>query len=137
MAQAAPALIEKRQSIRLEVPGKLPAAMAEADRLREVLVTLIENASLHSPPGTVIPLSLLATDSSDGQWVSVSIRDFGKELTPEELGRVFQSPEHDGGPKSGLARVKELAEAFKGQVWVGSEVGGGSTVTVLIPTARD
>jgi signal transduction histidine kinase len=36
-----------------------------------------------------------------------------------------------------LARVKQLAEGMGGRVWVGSEVGGGSTVTVLIPARSE
>jgi signal transduction histidine kinase len=109
----------------------------DPDELRQILVTLIENAIQASPAGAVIPVSALATDSADGAWVSLSVSDSGGGIPPEDLGRVFHSPEPGRGTESGLARVKQLAEGMGGRVWVGSEVGGGSTVTVLIPARSE
>jgi signal transduction histidine kinase len=133
VAQVAGSLEERGQSLHLDLAASLPSVSGDPDELRQILVTLIENAIRASPPGAVIPVSALATDSADGAWVSLSVSDSGGGIPPEDLGRIFHSPEPGRGTESGLARVKQLAEGMGGRVWVGSEVGGGSTVTVLIP----
>jgi len=137
VAQVAGPLKERDQSLHLELAESLPALKGASDELRQIMVTLIENAIQASPVGAVIPVSALATDSADGAWVSLSVSDSGGGIPPEELGRVFHKPEPGRGVESGLARVKQLAEGMGGRVWVGSEVGGGSTVTVLIPARQD
>ncbi len=137
VAQVAGPLKERDQSLHLELAESLPAVNGPPDELRQILVTLIENAIQASPAGAVIPVSALATDSADGAWVSLSVSDSGGGIPPEELGRVFHSPEPGRGGEGGLARVKQLAEGMGGRVWVGSEVGGGSTVTVLIPARQE
>jgi len=136
VAQVAGPLKERDQSLHLELAESLPEVNGAPDELRQILVTLLENAIQASPAGAVIPVSALATDSADGGWVSLSVSDSGGGIPPEELGRIFQSPEPGRGVESGLARVKQLAERMGGRVWVGSEVGGGSTVTVLIPARQ-
>ncbi len=133
VAQVAGSLEERGQSLHLDLAGSLPSVSGDPDELRQILVTLIENAIQASPAGAVIPVSALATDSAGGAWVSLSVSDSGGGIPPEDLGRIFHSPEPGRGTESGLARVKQLAEGMGGRVWVGSEVGGGSTVTVLIP----
>ena len=137
VAQVAGPLKERDQSLHLELAESLPAVNGAPDELRQILVTLIENAIQASPAGAVIPVSALATDSADGAWVSLSVSDSGGGIPPEELGRVFHSPEPGRGVESDLARVKQLAEGMGGRVWVGSEVGGGSTVTVLVPARQE
>ncbi|MGH2620644.1 MAG: sensor histidine kinase [Anaerolineales bacterium] len=137
VAQVAGPLNERVQSLHLELAESLPAINGAPDELRQILVTLIENAIQASPAGAVIPVSALATDSADGAWVSLSVSDSGGGIPPEELGRVFHNPEPGRGVESGLARVKQLAEGMGGRVWIGSEVGGGSTVTVLIPARQE
>lgn len=137
VAQVAGNLKERDQSLHLDLAGSLPSVNGDPDELRQILVTLIEYAIQASPAGAVIPVSALATDSADGAWVSLSVTDSGGGIPPEDLGRVFHSPEAGRGTESGLARVKQLAEGMGGRVWVGSEVGGGSTVTVLIPARSE
>lgn len=136
VAQVGASLQEKGQSLHLDLPERLPAVGGDPDVLRQILVTLIEHAIQASPPGAVIPVSAIANDSADGVWVSLSVSDSGSGIPPEELGRVFQSSDPGRGADTGLGRVKLLAEGLGGRVWIGSEVGGGSTVTVLIPASE-
>ncbi|MEK6588068.1 MAG: HAMP domain-containing sensor histidine kinase [Chloroflexota bacterium] len=136
VAQVGASLQEKGQSLHLDLPERLPAVGGDPDVLRQILVTLIEHAIQASPPGAVIPVSAIANDSADGVWVSLSVSDSGSGILPEELGRVFQSSDPGRGADTGLAHVKLLAEGLGGRVWIGSEVGGGSTVTVLIPASE-
>jgi len=136
VAQVGASLQEKGQSLHLDLPERLPAVGGDPDVLRQILVTLIEHAIQASPPGAVIPVSAIANDSADGVWVSLSVSDSGSGIPPEELGRVFQNSDPGRGADTGLGRVKLLAEGLGGRVWIGSEVGGGSTVTVLIPASE-
>ena len=137
VAQVAGSLKERDQSLHLDLAESLPAVGGDPDELRQIMVTMIEYAIQASPAGSVIPVSALATDSADGAWVSLSVSDSGGGIPPEELGRVFHIPEPGRGAETGLARVKQLAEGMGGRVWIGSEVGGGSTVTVLIPARAE
>lgn len=74
----------------------------------------------------------------------LSVSDSGDGIPPEDLGRVFQRLHQTdrliiqgiGDAGIGLSLVKALSEAQGGRVWVESEVGVGSTFTILLPLVR-
>jgi signal transduction histidine kinase len=81
-----------------------------------------------------------------GSLVSLSVTDSGEGFPPEEVAQAFQPWHQLEGPSSGgtrafgisLAGLRKKAERLGGRVWVASELGAGTTITVLLPaTPRD
>jgi signal transduction histidine kinase len=79
----------------------------------------------------------------DGEWVAVCVRDTGRGIPVEDLGRIFvryyQAKGDRGQPSGaglGLAIVKELVELQGGKIWVESEVGRGSAFWFTLPGAK-
>jgi signal transduction histidine kinase len=92
-----------------------PAVTASAERLRQAVDNLIENAVEASPPGGSVTLSV----GSAPPWVELRIRDEGPGMTPDELGRAFDRfwrARPGDGSGLGLAIVRRLVEADGGTV---------------------
>jgi signal transduction histidine kinase/ActR/RegA family two-component response regulator len=113
--------------------------MADARRLKQILVNLLSNAVKFTPPQGKITLQVQAYPGQG--CVEFSVSDTGVGITPEDLQRLFQpftqvdnnlTRQHDG-TGLGLALVKRLAEAHGGWVGVTSEVGKGSRFFVSLP----
>lgn len=101
------------------------------------VVNLLENAVKYSDPETTIDI----TADRSASEISISVRDRGKGIAPEHRERIFErfyrvdkarSREH-GGTGLGLAIVKHIVLTHKGRIEVESELGKGSTFTILIP----
>ena len=111
------------------------AAVADNDRLLQVVSNLVENAIRCTPtPGTVTITT---------QPGAVSVADTGRGLTSDDLPRAFErfylysryGNDRPVGTGLGLAIVKELTEAMGGAVSVASAVGVGTAFTVTLPAA--
>ena len=117
------------------VPEGLPAINADADRLRQVLINLVENALRFTRPQGVITISA----AKQPRVVEVLVRDTGVGMSPEHLPHLFERfykidrSRRDGGTGLGLAIVKQIVEAHGGQVWAESKEGEGSTFGFTLP----
>lgn len=92
---------------------------------------LIENAITHTPAGTEVAVTVAA----DG---SLSVRDHGEGIPPEDRTRVFErfwrrANTPDGGTGLGLAIVAGAASQHGGSVAIADAVGGGALVTLRLP----
>ncbi|MFQ5942154.1 MAG: sensor histidine kinase [Anaerolineales bacterium] len=125
--QVATDLNETGIRLRRELPESLPRVAADADQLRQAVVILFERAIQISPSGSELRVTAQADDQG---WVSITISDQGPGVPAEDLGRVFHASE------GALPQVKTLVDSMGGRVWIGSEMGAGSTVTVLIPASE-
>ena len=121
--------------------GSLPSVVGDGDRLSQVFNNLVENAIKHTPAGGKVWISTQAADGG----VTVSIRDTGPGIPPEELNRIFErfyqidksrkhGPSHSAG--LGLAIAGQIVEAHGGRISARSVVGEGSEFTVTLPAAR-
>ncbi len=116
-------------------PGEL---MIEADynRLSRVFDNLIGNAVKFSPEGGTI--TVCAERDPDNGRVLISICDQGIGIAPEQIPYVFErffrgDRKRFSGSGLGLFIVQQIIEAHRGQVWVTSEQGVGSTFTFALP----
>jgi signal transduction histidine kinase len=118
-----------------------PPALADANRLEQVLCNLLHNAIRHTPPGGIVVLGLETDDVEDAMLLRV--KDTGEGMSPEELPHIWERfyrtersrSRADGGTGLGLALVKDLTEAMGGTVSVASARGQGSCFTVRLPRA--
>ena len=104
----------------------------DPDQLRRVLDNLLQNAWEAGGDGVRVGFEVHAAE--DGR-VTARFEDNGPGIPAEELKRLFR-PFHttkDGGTGLGLALVHRIVEAHGGEVRVESELGQGSTFTILLP----
>ncbi|WP_419898725.1 PAS-domain containing protein [Roseomonas sp. USHLN139] len=124
----------------LELPPALPRARAEERRLRQILLSLLNNAIKFTPPGG--RLSLAARDLGDGH-VEISVADDGIGMAPERLEQAFEAfvqleGSHDrryGGPGLGLYLARALAEAMQARLTLESARGAGTTARLILKAA--
>jgi two-component system OmpR family sensor kinase len=111
--------------------------MGDADRLKQLLLNLVDNALKYTPAGGEVRLSLFREQG----WVQVAVSDTGMGISPEDLPHIFErfystdKSRSRGGTGLGLSIAKWIAEAHGGHLTVESEVGTGSTFTVWLRPA--
>jgi len=115
----------------------------DADRLKQVMLNLVDNAIRHTPADGVVTLDLLRR----GGEAVFRVRDTGPGIAPEHLGRIFerfyrvdqprtrQSGGGGSGTGLGLAIAREAAEAHGGRIEVESRPGAGSVFSLVLPIA--
>lgn len=121
------------------IPARLPAMVADPDRLRQVLSNLTSNAVKFSPEGGVVTFS--ASYRPADNMVICSVRDQGigipREAIPRLFGKFYRVDNTEtrkiGGTGLGLALVKQIIEAHKGRIWVESAPGQGSLFSFTVP----
>jgi PAS domain S-box-containing protein len=122
--------------VQLDLPQRLPAVLADYDRLERIITNLLSNALKYSPPEH--PVLLRAR--REGAMVIVSVQDFGQGIAVEALPHLFDRffrAEHERveGVGLGLYITKMLVEAHGGEIRVASTPGEGSTFTFTLPVA--
>ena len=118
------------RGIKLDVEtGKLPVASLDADRIKQVLLNLINNAADELPQGGKIRIS--GAISADGSSLDISVEDSGPGIG--ELRAAEQSPK----PFSlglGLTISREIVDGHGGELLIGeSEALGGARFTLRLP----
>ena len=111
----------------------------DRDRLRQVLLILLDNALRHTPDGGAI--SLESREQGHGVWITVA--DTGTGIQPEHLPHVFDyfyraDRARTGGENAGLGLsiAKSLIEAHKGDIRIESQLGVGTSVWITLPSAK-
>ncbi|MFB3926203.1 MAG: ATP-binding protein [Syntrophales bacterium] len=128
---------EKGIAVEKEIPEALPPIRADRDRLVQILLNVLDNAVKFTREGKV---SITAFDGGDGH-VSVRISDTGVGVPRDEISRlgerfyrVDKTRSRDlGGTGLGLSIVKHLMIAHNGRMEIQSQLGKGTTVTLLFP----
>jgi heavy metal sensor kinase len=118
-------------------PVEPAATQGDHERLRRLLLNLVDNGIKYTAPGGHVTLSL----HRDGDWASLQVADTGVGLAPEEQERIFQRfyrgveahSHNEGGAGLGLCIARSIAEAHGGKIQVQSSPGQGSTFTVVLP----
>ena len=109
----------------------------DPDRLKQLVVILIDNAIKYTAAGGRVDVSLRRT----GDGVTIEIRDTGVGIAPEDLPRVFERfyradparSRDPGGTGLGLPIARWIVEEHGGTVELASVLGKGTTATVRIP----
>jgi two-component system phosphate regulon sensor histidine kinase PhoR len=131
-----PLLKRRNQNLNLIIPEKLPTIWADANRLIQVLVNLLSNASKFSPMNGKIELII----TQQAEQVKVDVIDSGPGLPTARYADLFKrfvtaSQSHDTqyGIGLGLSVVKSIVEMHGGQVGAQNLPTGGAQVWFTIP----
>jgi signal transduction histidine kinase len=129
------------QNISLVVDGPSVYVSADADRIRQVLVNLLDNAIRFSPPGETVRVSV-GQDDILPHSATVSVQDRGPGISAVDQPRVFErfyrgdkSRTHRGdvGAGLGLSIAQTLVEAHSGRITLTSSPSQGTTVRFTLP----
>jgi signal transduction histidine kinase len=141
---------EKSINLRLDLADDLPAVFADRDALRQIVSHLLNNAANASAIDGEVTLSVRvqpagsAPQGGPGDGLLIAVRDSGGGIAPDDQSRVFSRTYRADAPLiaglgdtagMGLFIAKALTEAQGGRIWLTSELGQGSTFSVMLPTA--
>jgi two-component system phosphate regulon sensor histidine kinase PhoR len=132
----------EKAELKLEITLAEPdlSVQGDRDRIRQVLLNLIDNSIKYTPPGGRITVRAVR----QGETVQVEVEDTGRGIPPEDLGRIFERfyrvdkarSRGDGGTGLGLAIVKHIVELHGGRVWATSRLGKGTTISFTLPAGK-
>jgi two-component system phosphate regulon sensor histidine kinase PhoR len=141
IAQLEARATEKQITLRLtsELPDTPIPILADADRIHQVLVNLLDNALKFTPIGGRITVSLDDT----GERVTCKITDTGPGIPLTEIPHLFERfyrgdrsrarEEGQSGAGLGLSIARAVIEAHGGHIWIESPPGQGTIVTFTLP----
>lgn len=133
-------LLAEEKAISMEGPVGPPVfAAGDRDRLKQVLVNLLDNAIKYTPPGGSVTVRVEA----NARTAVLCVADTGIGIAPEHTSLVFErfhrvaTDRGEIGAGLGLAIVRSICTAHGGRVTVTSTPGAGSTFRVELPLASD
>jgi PAS domain S-box-containing protein len=131
--------LRKRQiAVVQELAQETPVIYADRQKLRQVLLNLLTNASDAMPQGGTLTLrTTQATLGSGKPAVRIEVADTGMGIPAAHLEKVFDpfftTKEEGQGTGLGLAICRRVVEEHRGTIRIESEVGKGTTVRIVLP----
>lgn len=126
----------KSQEVETDIPNDLPYVYADPERIRQVLVNLLDNAIKYTPEGGKISIAGLHRTT---QKVQFSIGDTGSGIPVENRDRIFENHfrlQRDEGTEGygiGLCLCQRIVLAHYGQIWVDSAPNNGAWFHFTLP----
>lgn len=141
MAYTSSQLREKNITLRIDMPPAIQPVHADREALQQILIHLLQNAGAATPAEGTITLRVRLRSQDGHDQVLIQVADSGGGISDADRQRVFsrlyraENPLIQGvGDKGvGLAIAQKLTEAQGGKISVESEMGSGSTFSVLLP----
>ncbi|WP_163340105.1 ATP-binding protein [Desulfopila sp. IMCC35008] len=136
-----PYALENDINIVVETEENLPDLMASPTHLEEICSNLITNSIKYSPRGGAIKIAATTRDD----YLSLDFSDTGFGISQEDLDKIFtrfyrvkdSNTRQIHGTGLGLAIVKSIVDSLHGSITVSSEVGKGTTFSLLLPPAEN
>jgi len=138
--------LDKRMKNTIEIvedlsPG-LPETVIDEGQVAQVFINIILNALDAMPGGGRLTVASKHRMNDDGREViEVSFADTGTGIPPEVRERIFDpfytTKEAGKGTGLGLSVSYNIVKRFKGDITVRSEVGSGTTFTIMLPVQTE
>lgn len=138
-----PLIQKKKLTFTFESPEETIQAYFDVDKIDKVVFNLLSNAYKYTGEGGEIKVALSVFLQNGHTYLSIIVSDTGKGIASEDIDKIFTrfytnqhwvSSETNG---IGLSLTKELLELHHGTISVESEVGRGSSFTVIIPIDKE
>jgi len=137
--QAQPMADDRRLALRPNLNGAV-RIQADAGRVRQLLLILLDNALRYTPAGGQISVAVARHNGR----AEVIVEDTGMGIAPADLPHIFERfyradksrSRENGGIGLGLAIAKWIVDAHRGEIEVRSTPGRGTRVAVSLPTAE-
>jgi PAS domain S-box-containing protein len=132
-------VLRKREiAVVQELAPDTPTIYADRQKLRQVFLNLLTNASDAMPKGGTLTLRAAPTTLENGTpAVLVEFSDTGVGIPREDLGKImepfFTTKEEGKGTGLGLAICRRVVEEHHGAIQITSELGKGTTVRLVLP----
>jgi two-component system sensor histidine kinase BaeS len=128
----------RQVTLLVEPSAGTPLALADPDRIDQVLVNLLDNAIKYSRPGGQVVVRMAI---GPGDTAQIQVQDQGIGIPAEDLARVGERfyradkarSRAEGGSGLGVAIARTLVEAHGGHLWLDSIEGQGTRVTFALP----
>jgi two-component system, OmpR family, clock-associated histidine kinase SasA len=139
ITQLDPQFQAKLQTITTDIPQDIPFVFGDPDKLRQVIVNLLDNAIKYTPDRGRIHISALHRTA---QTIQISISDNGLGIPEENQKNIFQDRHRldrdlsQSGYGIGLAVCQQIVRAHYGQIWVESLPGKGSVFNFTLLVHR-
>ena len=140
-----PHAAQKSLSLHLECEEDIPLFLFDRDKMREVIINLLDNAIKYTPAGTVF-VRVQTIIKERKSFVRISVKDQGIGVRKEDAMQLFKKFARADEAKTidpnglglGLFIVKRIVEDHGGSVWVESKgIGKGSTFYIDVPLNED
>ncbi|MEM8809734.1 MAG: HAMP domain-containing sensor histidine kinase [Cyanobacteria bacterium P01_G01_bin.38] len=123
--------------VKAEILTPYAEVKADSNRLKQVLINLLDNAVKYSEADQPVIVRVRQT----GEWAHIDVCDRGRGIPMSDLTKIFEPfyrvdedrSRATGGTGLGLSIVKTLVEGMRGKLKVQSKLGEGSTFTVSLP----
>jgi PAS domain S-box-containing protein len=130
-----PAVQKKDLEFSLELPSEAVTAVCDADKIKQIVINLVDNAVKFTPPHERIVIRL----TEEGEKARIDVEDTGIGIKKEDQKRIFemfaQAEDRRGGKIRGtgigLALCKKIIEQHGGEIRVESELGKGSRFSII------
>jgi signal transduction histidine kinase len=128
---------ERNIALTFELPAKIAVIRGDRDKIELVMHNMIGNALKYTPPGGTVRVCY----TEDEDRVRIDVVDSGIGIGPSEIDKIFdrfyrsKDPRIEGieGTGLGLAISRELVRLHGGELIAESELGKGSTFSMLLP----
>ncbi len=145
-------------TLTVELPADLPPALADVERVQQVITNLVHNALKFTPSGGQVRVNARLSNekpdwlpgyaletppaSTADRMLLVQVQDTGVGIPAHDLPRIFERfykadrARSGGGTGLGLAIAKHIVQAHGGRISAASKEGVGSTFSFTLPVAR-
>ena len=121
--------LQRKGNVLIEQIIEEMTVYGNADLLAQVIGNLLQNATTFTQKGEII----LRAEKM-GKEVLVTVKDTGTGIPIDLLPRVFERGVSANGTGFGLYLCRNVVESHGGRIWIESELGGGTSVSFVLPT---
>jgi signal transduction histidine kinase len=134
-------LDKNRQEIEVNVMQGLPKVWGDKNRLEQILLNLLSNASKFTEQGGRVRIHV----GREGDYCQVAVIDTGIGIKKEDQKHIFEAfiqgktllDRNKQGTGLGLTLTRQFVETMGGSIWLDSEYGKGSTFIFTLPLAGE
>jgi len=138
LAEVEPIIARSQLAVTSQLAADVPQLKTDRQKVKQIVINFLTNAIKFTPRGSV---EVRAGSMPDGDQIAIAVADTGIGISAEDRERIFEdfrqadnSPTREYmGAGLGLAICRRLAGMLDGAITLESEIGRGSTFTLVVP----